>query len=132
MGAPLLKIILLINLCLGIILACIALGKNPTTAYSARTSNWNAVIAFNSLALIFLTGALIITILLFVGFTEKYQIFMIIIAILVGIGCICFAIATGVSYVGTYATHSAWLLSGTWMTIMSIVISIIYIFVSLD
>lgn len=30
MGAPLLKILLLINLCLGIILACIALGKNPT------------------------------------------------------------------------------------------------------
>ncbi|KAA0199239.1 hypothetical protein FBUS_02186 [Fasciolopsis buskii] len=132
MGAPLLKILLLINLCLGIILACIALGKNPTNYVSPRTSNWNAVIAFNSLALIFLVGALVINILLFVGFTEKYQMFMIIITVFVGIGCVCFAIATGVAYVGTYATHSAWLLSGTWMTIMSIVISIIYIFVSLD
>lgn len=56
-------------------------------AVSPRTSNWNAVIAFNSLALIFLVGALVINILLFVGFTEKYQMFMIIITVFVGIGC---------------------------------------------
>ncbi|CAL8091065.1 unnamed protein product [Calicophoron daubneyi] len=122
-----LKVLFFINLCLAIILACIALGKNPFYGAALDSGPKRALVAFNSIALILAVLALILYAIA-IAYGDKYRPLMIAIAVICLIGDVSFAIACGISYDYSAIYFGAWLLTGTWMMIMSFVIAIVYIF----
>ncbi|KAF6772219.1 hypothetical protein AHF37_08200 [Paragonimus kellicotti] len=99
---------------------------------STNSDRSNAILAFNVIALILLIAAAALYLILFFTCSQRRRIFIFVIFVLLCAAFISFAISTGISYSDSSPFHGAWLLSGTWMTIMASVMSVIYYFAEPD
>ncbi|KAA3673167.1 uncharacterized protein DEA37_0003680 [Paragonimus westermani] len=99
---------------------------------SSNSDSSNAVIAFNVIAMILLIAAAVLYLILWFACNQRRRIFMIAILGLLCLAFLSFAISTGISYGDSRPFHGAWLLSGTWITIMASVVSVIYYFAGPD
>ncbi|KAF5401793.1 hypothetical protein PHET_04823 [Paragonimus heterotremus] len=132
MAVSMMKILFIINVGLALLLSIIALGVNPASRTTAKSDRSNAILAFNVIALILLIAAAVLYLILWFTCSQRRRIFIFVIFVLLCAAFLSFAISTGISYSDANPSHGAWLLSGTWMTIMAAVMSAIYYYVEPD
>ncbi|CAH8621297.1 unnamed protein product [Dicrocoelium dendriticum] len=114
-----LSVILLSTLVVSSILTAVGLSQNRISLATVPKTQLDVSLAFAALGLIFAVTSIVIQ--LFCSLTRFGRLILLHILLLtfVCLSVICFAVSTGVSYIGLQVYTGAWMLSATWIGVVS-------------